>query len=591
MRNTSYTGKSTLSHDIQWKSINWFHINRYVEEVQQRIYRAECLGNKRKVRDLQRMLVRSRAMLLLSIRKVTQINKGKKTAGIDGITALTSKERLELYQQMDKGSIELHKPKPSYRTYIKKKNGKLRPLSIPTIKDRIYQNIIKGALEPQWEARFESISYGFRPKRSCHDALKRIFLSACHGNKKWAFEGDFKGCFDNLSHDYIMEQIKEFPYIDIIKKWLKAGYMDNNVYNETEFGSGQGNIVSPLIANIALKGMEDALGIQYKTIKKNGETYYTNISPYTLVFYADDFIVLCNSKDDANRVYELLTPYLEKRGLTLSEEKTKVVPLNEGFDFLGFNVRIYDTCQGEKLLIKPSKETLVKAKTTIRETIKTMNGSNVTALIGKLNPIIIGLANYWSPWVSKHAYATLDHYIWSCTTRFLKRLHNKKAWKWIYAKYYKPDKTGQSKDRWILTEPNDNNQLKKMSWTPIIRHPLIRFKASPYNTELKEYFIDRDTKEYSRYAVGSRQKLAKKQSYKCPICSQAITDFSEKLKVKLKIPEIHDGKREYKNMELVHARCSSLYYKFYPEKGKLPTTDEIKTCYKEIKKQKLAMMI
>ena len=242
MRNTSNFRKSTLLLNTQWKHIEWFRVNRYVEKLQQRIFRAERLGDSRRVRNLQRLLVRSKAMLLVSIKRVTQINKGKKTAGVDGEIVLSNRDRMQLFHDLTKLDIEKHKPKPSHRTYIKKKNGKLRPLSIPTVRDRIYQNIIKGALEPQWEARFEPITYGFRPKRGCHDAMARIFLSCHWGNKRWIFEGDFKGCFDNLKHDYIMEQIKEFPYGDLIIRWLKAGYVDNGVFNETESGSGQGGL-------------------------------------------------------------------------------------------------------------------------------------------------------------------------------------------------------------------------------------------------------------------------------------------------------------------------------------------------------------
>jgi len=181
MRKTSNYRKSTLPSDTKWEQIDWFHINRYVEKLQQRIYRAECLGDKRQVRNLQRLLVKSKAMLLVSIKRVTQINKGKKTAGVDGETALSNRDRLQLFYDLSKLNIEKHNPKPSHRTYIKKKNGKLRPLSIPTIRGRIYQNIIKGALEPQWEARFEPISYGFRPKRGCHDAIARIFMAIKDG--------------------------------------------------------------------------------------------------------------------------------------------------------------------------------------------------------------------------------------------------------------------------------------------------------------------------------------------------------------------------------------------------------------------------
>ncbi|WHH60972.1 group II intron reverse transcriptase/maturase [Petroclostridium sp. X23] len=589
MRKTSNYRKSTLSPDTKWKLIDWFHVNRYVEKLQQRIYRAECLGDKRKVRNLQRLLVRSKAMLMVSIKRVTQINKGKKTAGVDGEIALSNEDRLKLFYDLSKLDIEKHNPKPSHRTYIKKKNGKLRPLSIPTLRDRIYQNIIKGALEPQWEARFEPISYGFRPKRGCHDAIARIFLSCCRGNKRWIFEGDFKGCFDNLNHDYIMEQIKEFPYGKLIGKWLKAGYVDDGVFNETEFGSGQGNIVSPLLANIALMGMEDILGIKYKPAKSNGEiACYTNVTKYTLVFYADDFVVMCNTKKDAEDVYGLLKPYLEKRGLELSKEKTGVVTIDEGFNFLGFNVRLYQTCQGEKLLIKPSKESIKKSKETISKEIQKLKGNNVSAVIDKLNPIIRGIGNYWSPSVAKQTYSYIDHHIWGCTFIFLKYLHPKKSKTWIIDRYYKPDITGQSKNRWILTDPKEHKQLTRMSWIPIVRHILIKFRATPYDVGLKEYFERRDEKEFNRNSIKSKQKMAKMQNYKCLICKISITDFSERLVVQEKVPEIHGGTRKYNNLQLVHGYCNRQYYKMFPLKGKLPTKQRKQEGCKTIRQLRFA---
>ena len=337
-----------------------------------------------------------------------------------------------------------------------------------------------------------------------------------------------KGCFDNLKHDYIMEQIKEFPFADLIEKWLKAGYVDNGVYNETELGSGQGNIVSPVLANIALIGMEELLGIKYKPVKSNGRNVsYANKSKYTLVFYADDFVIMCNTQKDAEDVYGLLKPYLEKRGLELSKEKTKVVPIEDGFNFLGFNVRLYPTCQGKKLLIKPSKESIKKSKETISKEIQKLKGSNVSAITDKLNPIIRGIGNYWSPSVAKQMYSYMDHQVWECTFIFLKYLHPRKSKTWIVDRYYKPDITGQSKNRWILTDPKEHKQLTKMSWIPIVRHTLIKFRATPYDACLYEYFENRDEKEFDRNCIKSKQKLAKIQNYKCPICRMSITDFSE----------------------------------------------------------------
>ena len=316
--------KSVLPNITDWDKINWSIIGQYVEKLQQRIYHAERLGRVRQVRGLQRLLMKSQAALLLSIRKVTQINKGKRTAGVDGYKALTPHERIELYNKMKDMDINCHRPKPAYRTYIEKKNGKLRPLGIPTVKDRVYQNIAKLALEPQWEAKFEPTSYGFRPKRNSYDAIVRIF-STIGKKKQWIFEGDFKGCFDNLNHDYILEQINGFPAIKVIEQWLKAGFVDNSVFHVTENGTPQGGIISPLLANIALHGLEDLLNIRYhrvrhRSAKRIPYTTYENRTKYAIAKYADDFVIMCESEAEANDLYITLKPYLSARGLRASNE-------------------------------------------------------------------------------------------------------------------------------------------------------------------------------------------------------------------------------------------------------------------------------
>lgn len=289
MRNALSKTKSATSFPTKWNEIQWTRIRKYVNRLQQRIYRAESLGNRRETRQLQRLLMRSKAALLLSIKRITQENKGKKTAGVDGMIIKTEDERMNLYRKMYSRTIAHHNPKPSYRTYIKKKNGKLRPLSIPIIVDRVWQNVMKMALEPQWEYRFEPTSYGFRPERGCHDAIERIHKYLLFGKRRWIFEGDFKGCFDNLNHSHILQQIKGFPNEKVIEKWLKAGYVDNGIFHRTETGSGQGSVISPLLANIALHGMEKALGIKYYLNKRNdGYTWAVNQSAYAMTRYADD---------------------------------------------------------------------------------------------------------------------------------------------------------------------------------------------------------------------------------------------------------------------------------------------------------------
>ena len=432
---------SAVSPRMEWKAIEWKKVNEYVKKLRQRIFRAEQLGQHRKVRKLQRLMMRSRANLLISIRKVTQENSGKRTAGVDGYKALTATEREELYEQVRKYNLRSVKVKPVRRTYIEKKNGKLRPLGIPVIKCRIYQNIVKNALEPQWEARFEPCSYGFRPKRSTHDAidcLHKKLSSRCH--KKWVLEGDFRGCFDNLNHEHILTKIGKFPNKQLIERWLKAGYVDNETFHETEKGTPQGGVISPLLANIALHGMEQELGVEYQYMKSR---YVVKSKSIGIVRFADDFVAICHTKEEAEAMYEKMTKYLSERGISLSMEKTRVTHIEDGFDFLGFNLRQYSKKNGrKKLLIKPSKESIKKAKAEIKEEFSRKIGRPVRELISELNPIIRGVGYYWNKVTASKIFKGIDHYVWEKIYKKLRRQHSKKSWKWITKRYFKPDHNG-----------------------------------------------------------------------------------------------------------------------------------------------------
>lgn len=339
--------------------------------------------------------------------------------------------------------------------------------------------------------------------------------------------------------------------------------------------------------------MERELGIRYRESRCwNRNTSHTNQSEYSIVFYADDFVVMCESREKAEGIYEKLKPYLKKRGLELSEEKTRVTSVGEGFDFLGFTIRRYQCQQGSKLLVRPSKKSVKEVKKKMSETVKKLHGSNVNAVIKELNAILTGVANYWRPMNAKKTFTEIDNHIWNITYRFVKRLHPKKSWRhWIIPRYYKPDRTGQSRDRWILTAPDTGNQLKKMSWTAIRRHTLVAYKNSPYDRDLKEYYEARKRKTFEGNTIGSRQKLSKMQGYKCPLCGEGIMEPEEKLILKHKIPKEHGGTEEYKNLQLVHLLCKRIYYYRLPKKAPQPDNKQIAKVCKEIKQLRLSGII
>ena len=494
---------SESSDTTDWNSINWNRIERYVDKQQKRIYKAEVNNDKRKVRDIQRLLASSKAVLLLATRRVTEINKGRNTPGPDGFLAKTSKEKGELVDRLFKKSIYNYNPSPTLRIYIPKKNGKMRPLSIPTISDRINQERIRILLEPQMEARFEPTSYGFRPNRGVYDAIQRIYYNIYTDNWRWVFEGDYKGCFDNLSHDFIINQLKGSVLKGVVERILKAGYLDNNVFNETNKGTPQGSLLSPLLANIALTGLEEYLNITYKEVNynRNGEKHKTYVSKgnYRLVRYADDFVIFAQTKEEIEEVKTILEPYLDERGLELAKDKTTITHTHDGFNFLGFNCRLYKSGSSYKCLIKPSKESIKKAKMKINDIFKYCTGQNVDFLIEKLNPVLKGIGYFWRISVAKKIFNDIDYYVWRKLYKFLRRLHPKKSWKWVVKKYFPQyDDEGTFIGKWTLVGPNEKNQLFKMSKIPIRRWNMIKHNYTPYDSSKTEYFENRIKYQFNR---------------------------------------------------------------------------------------------
>lgn len=473
--------------DKEWKSLNWDYIEYSIFKIQKRIFEAEKADDYRKVKRLCRLLVNDKRSLLYSIYVVTKKNKGRRTGGIDKMVIKKDYERMALFYKLSERKISLHNPKPVRRIYIPKKNGKTRPLGIPNIIDRIYQQVCKLALEPIWETKFESTSYGFRPCRGAFDAIEKIHTFTRSLKRPYIFEGDFKSCFDTLDHQHILDKLGNFPLKGLIKKWLEAGYLENDIFVKTRTGTPQGGIISPLLANIALHGMEEALNIKYKPHKHNGKYYYTNPSKYVVVRYADDFVVLCRTLEDANAVYDLLDEYLNERGLTLASDKTRITHINDGFDFLGFNIRSYRGYDRDRVLVKASKDSIKSFKRKAKEIIRKCYPWNIEESIIKLNNLINGTAHYWRIGSNKDIFNTLDDYIHELWMRQLKRWYPNKSVGWRVNKHFKESLLPNHNEKWIFTDPNTNCQVDRMFWIKIWRHRCIKYKATPYDSEYDEY--------------------------------------------------------------------------------------------------------
>jgi RNA-directed DNA polymerase len=377
---------------LDWLSVDWQQVEGDVRRLRQRIFTAAQVGDLARVRNLQKLMLRSRSNALLAVRRVTELNAGRETAGIDGRTVLLPPSKAELADWVQRRA-EPWKPKPVKRVFIPKANGRQRPLGIPVIADRALQALAINALEPEWEARFEPRSYGFRPGRGCHDAIESIFTTVAGRNphRRWILDADLAAAFDKIDHNHLMSALGTFPARGRVRQWLKAGVLDRGRFTPTEEGTPQGGVASPLMMNVALHGLETAAGAR---AFPDGFTHAGGAIPGTpvVVRYADDLVALCVSAEQAQRVKDDLTQWLAPRGLAFNEDKTQIVGLEDGFDFLGFNIRRY---RNGKLLIKPSKAAVQRIRSRLAAEVKALDGANAAAVINKLNPVIRGWAAYY----------------------------------------------------------------------------------------------------------------------------------------------------------------------------------------------------
>ena len=503
---------------VQWDQIDWRAQEEQVRRLRQRIFTAAQEQDWPKVRNLQKLLLRSRANALVSVRQVTQRNTGRKTAGIDGEVALTPEARAAVAVRVHQ-SISSWNPRAVRRVYIPKASNraKLRPLGIPVLMDRCHQQRVRHALEPEWEARFEPRSYGFRPGRSCQDAIAAIFITCAGPRAKrvWALDADLAAAFDKIGHSFLLSQLGSFPARDVIRDWLKAGVFEaGKGFAPTEEGTPQGGPISPCLLNVALHGLEEAAGVRYRT--SGTHTGDTMPGSPVAIRYADDVVVLCHSQEQAGQVKARLAEWLAPRGLAFNEDKTKIVHLSEGFDTLGFNARRYN----RKLLIKPSRAAVRRLRERLAAEMRTLRGGNAMAVIAKLNPIIRGWAAYYRGVVSSRLFRWLDSYLWKLLYKWARWRHSNKPKFWIVGRYFGKFNKFRN-DHWVFGDRDTGAYLVKFSWTAIERHVPVKGAASPDDPALAAYWAKRREKvkpPLDRYTL----RLLTSQHALCPLCGDYL---------------------------------------------------------------------
>ena len=563
---------------VGWDDIDWRKAERAVYKLQKRIYAASRRGDVKQVRKLQKTLMSSWSNKVLSVRKVTQDNRGKRTAGVDGIKVLSPEARMNLIGQLKITG----KSKPTRRIWIPKPGKEeKRPLGIPTIYDRALQNVVKMVLEPEWEARFEPNSYGFRPGRSCHDAIWSI-KNSIQNRPKFVLDADIAKCFDRINHLALLQKLGYTGKIrQQIKSWLKSGVIDQGVFTATSEGTMQGGVISPLLANIALHGLEKNLREFAKTLdmrrndKPNSQiSWQQKVKSLTFVRYADDFVLIHKDLSVVQRCRELISEWLKDMGLELKPSKTRIAhtlnpELSEdglaGFDFLGYHIRQFPAGKhrssihpstkeklGFRTLITPSKDACKKHQLELKRVVDKHKYSDQTLLIKELNPIIRGWTNYYQfSNAQTIGELTRQDYLLFQKLRAWSR-HRTGNWYKARQKYW----TKIGNNNWVFaTRRGDANPLRLLTHTEFgsraSEYVKVKGEDSPFNGNLV-YWSTRMGKHPDM--PTRKASLLKRQKGKCPWCCLHFRE-EDTLEVDHILATALGGKDEYKNLQLLHGHC------------------------------------